>query len=320
MLKSCIAIVAIILSGCATNLKQEVGRLEADNVRLRTSIQNNEGRVEALKATIEAAQSGIARERANVNFLQMKKLPEHKSSLDESRAYLASSEGRTIYFNKQCILPPHGSKPKPFCESRQDAREFALAYCAMPLGCDAAMALADNKLDSFSKRFLMSEACARSVAALQGEGYSADQTLVNALESATDSLCNDSGFWAAVGCLANGMVKISKAAAYLDCIDTSGDRCYRNAVNWKETPKRRQHVCMEHIDNIEKRSKEVAATQEIIQRSLKSLDEYQARVPSARAEIATLEKQLKKDYEQNTRNNAQIKEIKSSVLWSLGRE
>ncbi|HID99357.1 MAG TPA: hypothetical protein EYP59_03605 [Thiotrichaceae bacterium] len=188
-------------------------------------------------------------------------ISESENSIQDSESFLQNNPD--LYVGGTCIKPRRGKKPEPFCESKKKAKEFAVGYCVMPLGCDAGMALSDD-LDSFSKKFLASEACSQLVNELRGDGYSPEDTMVNILESGVDSLCEEGGFWSIITCTTSVIMKFQKVAAFSSCVDKKSEDCYSNYNQWRNGPQKRQESCEEHVANINSERKKLEQNRELL--------------------------------------------------------
>ncbi|MDY0301840.1 MAG: hypothetical protein RBQ99_09695 [Trichlorobacter sp.] len=314
--------VVIMVSGCATGLKQEVSLLESENARTQKIITAQQVQLADFNNRISNASRDISSARES-SERSRKSLAEHQTSISRSQSYFNSKEGRSVYVDNRCILPSRGEKPQPFCGSRAESREFALSYCSMSIGCDVALSMFDDKLDTFSKKFLASEACSRSVAKMHNMGYSDDQTIVNAFSAAASSACNNQreGIFAMIGkawgCLTAGAIYLQKLESYQKCLNREGDRCYNNTLSWENAPAQRRNVCQNHISNIAERKKEIASANAELKRNQKLILESENLITQYNSKIQSLQPGLQRAQTRFTSNNARLDEIKNSVQWKL---
>ena len=126
----------------------------------------------------------------------------------------------------------------------------------MPIGCDLALLTMGNRLDTFSERFLASEVCSQAINNLRGDGYSADDTIMNVFESASDSACGStvngffSGLLKLAGCISSASIKIQKIEAYSNCLERKSRYCYSTYTNWLNEPIKQKKSCENNLRNI----------------------------------------------------------------------
>ena len=244
-MKKLLVILAAIgtLSGCASSIRNEVNRYEQEISSSEQNISILESRIERESNNISNYQSSISNSTNSIRNIKGR-IENARSVISRSKAYLSNHSD--VFVNGQCIRPSLGPKPRPYCESRSEAKEHALAYCSMSAGCDAAMLVASDELDTFSKRFLASEACGRMVAELRNEGYSPDSTALNALEALADTGCeNESdGFFSGLlklgSCVMSVSAKLAKIQSYTNCTERKAESCYSSYTSWLTAPESRE--------------------------------------------------------------------------------
>lgn len=184
-----------------------------------------------------------------------------QSSINKSSRYLKYNS--KAYVNGGCIKPARNRKPEPYCNTQKKAKEFSLSYCSMSIGCDVALLTMDNRLDTFSKRFLASEVCSQAINHLRGDGYSADDTIMNIFESGSDSICGGtvngffSGLWKLAGCISSASIKIQKIEAYSNCINSKAKNCYSEYTYWINAPMKQKKSCENEVKNISHQEKKI---------------------------------------------------------------
>lgn len=175
-----------------------------------------------------------------------------------------------VYVNSECVLPSRGPAPDPFYTTREESRKDAIAYCVGPLGCSAVGMMASDKLDTFSKRFLASEACSEMVRRQRGGSYSADSTAVNMLEAGLETKQQDGGFFGFLAGVANVSIKLQKIAQYQACVSNRTDKHYNRYVEWRDRPSELKAKCERHVRNIKQERRKINLYRERISELKKS--------------------------------------------------
>jgi hypothetical protein len=249
------------------------------------------------------------------------KIGKAKSEVIKSRSYLSS--GSDFFINGQCVKPGLGPKPKPYCESESEAKEHALAYCSMSAGCHVAMVLAGDELDTFSKRFLASEACLRSVHELRNESYSLSSTALNVLEALSDTGCSneDSNFLSfavkGVGCFMSASIKAEKIQSYMNCTKNKSKSCYSSYKNWRNQPERRRLECLSNVKNIDKNKEYIFKHKKEISIIKKSIIENKNNIEASLKSIALSKQELKKQENRNEEYARLLAEKKKTLAYKL---
>lgn len=310
----------VLLSGCASNIVNEVRWLEREisdssqNIaKLETQILLINQKMQDSKAQISSLEKSLSE--SNENIANAKRI------LSESEQYLASN--LDVFIDGQCVRPKSGRKPKPYCDSRKAAKEHALAYCSMSIGCDVAMVAMDEKLDSFAKRFLASEACSQMVSRFNNEGYSPDSTVINALEALSETGCSnkESGFWNTLGkiagCVASASIKLQKIQSYFNCVNKSEDACYAKYKDWLNVPIDRQNACIAHLDNIKSQPNLILSYEQQVANNKMLIEQHSHTFKQNSISIAIVEGQLKEERKRQAMNARLLEEQKKTLSYKI---
>ncbi|WP_027390274.1 hypothetical protein [Chrysiogenes arsenatis] len=315
-----VLVTSALISGCASSIKKEVAGYEyhiqdsaQKSSRLEMEIKGIEQKIAATNSEIsEAKQAKAKKERM---------LRELSNSKDSSKRWL--SNNRDVYVNGQCITPDHGKKPEPYCPSRESSRKHALAYCSLSVGCDVAMLAVGDELDTFSKRFLASEACSRSVAALQNKGYRADQTVLNAIEALSDTGCRNDGegFWAGLaafgGCMMSASIKITKINAFKNCVTNNQNSCYSKYTEWYQEPSQRKSSCSSSVNSITEYERKTPIYRREVAQYGNTISEQNIEVSRLNTELTRKRSQLSEQNERNRRYSELLQEKKKTLAYKL---
>jgi chromosome segregation ATPase len=309
-----------VLSGCASNVRndvslyeQEISNSAHDITVLKSSIAKHNQNMRNYKSSISESNDTIRNSKA--------KLAKSKLGISKSKRYL--SENSDIFVGGRCIRPSLGSKPEPYCETQSEAKEHGLAYCSMSAGCDAAMYVASDELDTFSKRFLASEACSRMVSELKNEGYSSDATAVNALEALSDTGCSNesSGFWSAIGkglgCMMSASIKIAKIQSYVNCTERKANTCYSSYTNWKDKPEKRKNECLTNVRSIATHSSNIPQYERNIISSLNAVQKNEKNIENSSKSIFVAKKELESKQARNEKYARLLAERKKTIAYKL---
>jgi peptidoglycan hydrolase CwlO-like protein len=309
-----------ILSSCASSVRNDVNRYEHEilisqkNIsRLESKIVRQNSNIKIYRSRISELNNSIRNNKANIYRA--------RGEITRSKSYLSANSD--VFLNGQCVRPHLDPKPRPYCESRSEAKEYALAYCSMSAGCDAAMLLASDELDTFSKRFLASEACARAVHKLSNEGYSPDSTAVNALEALSETGCSNegSGFFSFLGkvggCLMSASIKLSKIQSYVNCTERKAESCYSSYIDWKEKPVKRQRECLTNMANIATYTSGIPKYKQKIEASRNAIQKNKRRIQITSNLIAISTKSLEKERERNARYSRLLAARKKTIAYKL---
>ncbi|CAH2030051.1 hypothetical protein [Trichlorobacter ammonificans] len=170
---------------------------------------------------------------------------------DINRAEKYLNNNPDVYVENTCVTPARGPKPKPLCESKEKATEYALARCAISYkGCDATLSLLGGKLDTFSKKFLASEICDRLVEHYQGNSYNSYTTARNAMEAVADRGIERGGFWGVVGGVTKLAIEAQKYDDFQRCRNNESSRCYNAYVDWWNGPFNKKEQCENSVKTI----------------------------------------------------------------------
>ena len=309
------------LVGCAASIKKEICHFEQ---QIKT-IQNN---INYLNNDIVKLNEQIS---DSENYLISTKNEEKQleDNIDFSKKKIASSirhlkSNPDVFVNLKCVTPSHKRKPEPFCNSQTKAKEFGLSYCSMSAGCDVALFVAGEKLDSFSKRFLASEACSRTIHELNRVGYTPDKIALNALEALSDTGCSDmnvdgifTGLLWLTSCTMSYSIKMAKIMQYVNCVDRETENCYENYLNWRDEPSKRRNLCQKNVsqfykenDNLKLYTEKLKNEREVISVLEKRIVDYKAKLKEKKSNLLIKEKKL-------TKNRLKLKEKKDSIIYKL---
>ncbi|PCK30506.1 hypothetical protein [Pseudoalteromonas piscicida] len=316
-----VLVVAIgFLGGCASNVRNEVNRYEHEISSSRNNIAILESKIARENENIENYKSSISKSNNSIRD-NKQNIERARIGISRSKAYLSSHSD--VFINGQCIRPDFGPKPTPYCSSRSEAKEHALAFCSMSAGCDAAMLLASDELDTFSKRFLASEACSRAVHELRNEGYAPDSTAVNALEALSDTGCSNEsdGFFAFLGkvsgCIMSASIKLAKIQSYVNCTERKANSCYSSYTDWLGAPENRERECLENFGNIDTYANAILKYERQIAENERSIRSKKQNIKSSSDSIAQAEQELARERERNSKYNRLLAERKKTLAYKL---
>ena len=196
------------------------------------------------------------------------KIKSSERSVRSSLSFLNSNSD--VYVNSECVLPSRGPAPDPFYTTREESKKNAIAYCAGPLGCSALGMMASDELDTFSKRFLASEACSELVRRKRGENYNADDTTLNMLEAGLETKQADGGFFGFLAGVASVSMKLQKIAKYKACVSNRTDKHYNRYIEWRDRPSELKDKCERHVRNIKQEKRKINLYRERVEELKKS--------------------------------------------------
>ena len=310
----------MILSGCASNVRENINRYERETsssqhniLILESEIAKENDNIRNYKSSISKSEESIKKYKENID--------KAKNGLLRSRNYL--SENPDVFINGQCKRPGLGPKPRPYCESWDEAKEHALAYCSMSVGCDAVILAASDELDTFSKRFLTSEACSRMVSEFQDEGYSPDATAVNALEALSDTGCNNegSGFFSAIikglGCVMSASIKLAKINSYINCTERKAKACYSSYTIWQKKPEKRQRECMINVKNIAIYKNDIPKYEKWITVKLNSIQDNKKKIENSSNTLSVVKQSLEREKNRYERYTRLLEKTKNTFAYKL---
>ena len=167
--------------------------------------------------------------------------------IDQAKRFLQNNTD--VYVNGACVTPSRGRQPSPYCPSYEKAKEHAIRQCVIPIGCDLASYYFSEELDTFSKKFLASEACSRWVNSYQQGSYSLATTGVNAIESFADAKWqnNPNKLSGKIGAAVSILIKGQKVFNLLSCLERTREHCIQNYKSWISMPSRKKEICEEHL-------------------------------------------------------------------------
>lgn len=315
-----IILASMILSGCASNVRENINRYEREisssqhNILiLESEIAKENDNIRNYKSSISASEESIKKYKENID--------KAKNGLLRARSYL--SENSDVFINGQCKRPSLGPQPRPYCESWDEAKEHALAYCSMSAGCDATILFASDELDTFSKRFLASETCSRMVSELQDEGYSPDATAVNALEALSDTGCNNegSGFFSAIikglGCVMSASIKLAKINSYINCTERKAKACYSSYTNWQNKPEKRQRECTVNVKNIAIYKNDIPKYEKWITVKLSSIQGNKKKIENSSNTLSVVKQSLEREKDSHERYTRLLEKTKNTFAYEL---
>ena len=313
---------SMILSGCASNIRENISRYEREisssqhNILiLESEIAKENDNIRNYKSSISASEESVKKYKENID--------KAKNGLLRSRSYL--SENPDVFINGQCKRPSLGPQPRPYCESWNEAKEHALAYCSMSAsaGCDAVILFASDELDTFSKRFLTGEACSRMVSEFQDEGYSPDATAVNALEALSDTGCNNegSGFFSAIikglGCVMSASIKLAKINSYINCTERKAKACYSSYTIWQKNPEKRQRECMINVKNIAIYKNDIPKYEKWITVKLNSIQDNKKKIENSSNTLSVAKQSLEREKNRHERYIRLLEKTKNTFAYKL---
>lgn len=186
-----------------------------------------------------------------------KEIRSYEYQIDQQNELIQNSEkslsnNPNVYIKGECRLPQRRSKPEPFCDTKEYARNHAVARCAIAYkGCDLALKSLKDNLDTVTKQFLASEACSRLVAKLQKEKYTPSDAFENLVGTISSDRCEKGGFFGKLfGCTTKVAVELAKFDKFQKCYTSEANGCYAKYVNWYNEPFDRQEKCQKNIKQI----------------------------------------------------------------------
>lgn len=201
----------------------------------------------AFASILVASLTGCASSVVNdVNRLN-NQLTVSKARQESARQWLASHP--TVFVRQSCMEPPRGRRPDFSCTTAGEARNQALAVCAISYkGCDVVVERFKAQLDSADKRFLASQACESKLAELMGEQRSAEDIAVDGVLAVADDRCENGGFFGkTIGCLYSYAGKAAKFVQFVSCVDEKTQRCTANYQNWANGPANAKKSCEQMV-------------------------------------------------------------------------
>lgn len=190
--------------------------------------------------------------------------------LEAAKVYLRTNPN--VYRDQQCVLPARGPQPSPQCTSMEEARDYALAVCAISYkGCDVALDAVGDKLNSASKKFLASQACEAALAEMQGERYTADRAVLGAMDAAATSASEKGGFLGVLGWIAKVSVEATKLDDFLKCSAQKTKTFYDRYDAWVNGPARKKTKCEAEVAAIPKEERRLAENRALLKEKKDSL-------------------------------------------------
>lgn len=316
-----IILAAMILSGCASNVRENINRYEREisssqhNILiLESEIAKENDNIRNYKSSISASEESIKKYKENID--------KAKNGLLRSKSYLSGNSD--VFINGQCKRPSLGPQPRPYCESWDEAKEYALAYCSMSAGCNAVILAASDELDTFAKRFLASEACSRMVSELRDEGYFPDSsTAVNALEALSDTGCNneDSGSFSTIikvlGCVTSASIKLAKINSYINCTERKAKACYSSYTSWQNKPEKRQRECMINVKNIAIYKNDIPKYEKWINVKLSSIQDNKKKIENSSNTLSVVRQSLEREKDRHERYTRLLEKTKNTFAYKL---
>jgi len=182
------------------------------------------------------------------------------------------AENPDVYDGENCFEPKRGLEPKFSCHTAQQAKETALASCAISYkGCDAVVELYSNELDSASERFLASQACEAMLAEMQGGSLDPGRVIVDGITAYAKDRCENGGFFGKLFTCPYAIAgEIVKFADFTSCVDKQSTMCLENYQNWKNGPSRRKVECESNLATISREADNVAATSRLLRKKKSS--------------------------------------------------
>ena len=290
-----ICMTTLLVTGCASSVRNDVNRYQQEISSSSRSIERLESDIAKSNKDIRVSQSNIVSSKNKISSANSS-IKHAENRISSSKQYL--SRNRDTYISGRCVMPNLEPKPRPYCESRTKAREHSLSYCSLSVGCDVALIAAGDELDSFSKRFLASEACSIAISGLKNEGYSADTTALNALEALSDTGCKNegSGFWSGLaslaGCTMSFSIKAAKVQSYINCVDNKADACYSKYTEWRNKPSSKLYKCNQNLSILRKESKNISQHKGVISKQEQHIRKNQKKITALRKKLSNDEKKL----------------------------
>jgi len=197
----------------------------------------------------------------------------------------------SVFIDGQCTEPLLAPTPKPFFDTQDKAKKYALAYCSVSFGCRVGVELARNKLDTAAKRFLASQSCTMLVRTYQQENTLLDETMFNLLDAVSYQGCGDSGdgFLGGViqggSCIMSTATRLARVGQYIECIDSKTEEFHNTYLDWKNEPSKRKNECDTHL-------KIVSDTPKLVEKYNQKLEIVQSKMNKKNLELQKLEQEL----------------------------
>jgi hypothetical protein len=178
-----------------------------------------------------------------------------------------------VYDGRNCLIAERrGAEPRFSCHTKEESRKKGLALCAAQYkGCSAVVAALGSELDSWDKKFLVSEACEQLLAEFTGEHRSSVNTVVDGtLEYAKES-CKNGGLWGLLlGCPTALVGEAVKFSQFDSCVNNKTQECYNNYANWVNEPTDRQSKCEANLALIAKTELSISNDYSVLREKKKS--------------------------------------------------
>lgn len=233
-----------------------------NNILLKEDINRTKANIETLENNITQIRTLI--EETYKQESQSKRFLEHNSS---------------AFIDGQCIEPPLATpKPKPFFETKEKAKHYALAYCSVSFGCRVGVELARDKLDTGAKRFLASQGCSLLVRTYQEDNTLLDETMFNLLDAVSYAGCEDEadGIFSAIlkggSCVMSTATRLTRVGQYMHCIDYKTEEFHNSYLDWKDEPTKKKMQCDRHVKVVSETPKIIAKYHEEISMKKNKID------------------------------------------------
>ena len=197
----------------------------------------------------------------------------------------------SVFKNGECTKPPLAPKPKPFFDTKEKSKKYALAYCSISFGCRVGVELARDKLDTAAKRFLASQSCTLMVRTYQKENTLLDETMFNLLDAVSYEGCEDDGdgFLGGIiqggSCIMSGATRLARVGQYIGCINTKTEEFHHTYLDWKTKPTKKKNECETHL-------KIIGDTPKIIEKYTKKIETIQVKIDKEKLALQKLKQEL----------------------------
>lgn len=258
-----------------------------DNLALKDEIAEKKIDIDSLHNDIKIIQSFIG---------------EKLAQAEKSKTYI---EHNSSMIHGVCTKPPLEPKPKPFFNTEEKAKKYALAYCSVSFGCRIGVELGRDKLDTAAKRFLASQSCSILVKDYISRGTLLDETMFNLLDAVSYEGCDEAGDGLLSGliqggsCIMSGVTRLARVEQYVNCIDYKTKEFHNTYLDWKNAPIQKEKACKAHL----KMMKETPAI----------IGKYQQEIESIELKIAQEQKNLKRVESKLTQTQALRKKQKALI-------
>ncbi len=245
-----------------------------DYVTLHNEINNTKSELEDLEYLTYRPELSIEKAQKNKKLSQY--FLEHNTS---------------VFKNGECTKPPLAPKPKPFFDTKEKSKKYALAYCSVSFGCRVGVELARDKLDTAAKRFLASQSCTLMVRTYQKENTLLDETMFNLLDAVSYEGCEDDGdgFLGGImqggSCFFSTATRLARVGQYIGCIDSKTEEFHNTYLDWKNEPSKKKNECETHL-NI------VTNTPKLVKKYNQKLEIVQSKTDKEKLALQKLEQKL----------------------------